>query len=444
MGHSGAYLDAEWLANKLLGRFFTEERPLCGDPELPNMEKKEESPLYVYGGIVVPNIEEKEIRPLYIEPELPNLNKTFEMSPNYPELLSDSPQSPETIGASKTLTIRFPQDEPEPLDPARPISPGERAKWHSLNDLYMIIHDWTAPRIPDVRTYRKDARKSLREGRSENQEDSERLPFFYRNWSLHISRKTTTLELTLQLALIFWRWGWSEPTTDDLASLRRFIKDFLRFPQEYASAIEEVPSYFFERWVLPEDPRSFRAYARRMVKACYAQTVGEIGHSFEKEEEFAANAKHYGKGRNQLNPDSDSVSVRQLASQAITHRRRIYEAIKDGRLQATKGRISTRIERESARQFTLNSEQQREIRRRRSQLENMGMSDDAIRKSIWRFLYAKQQPEIRQLRSQLEDLGMSRDAIRQRINRFRKDAYDGTAVLRHLQWLIEKKKGQKK
>lgn len=376
MGHSGAYLDAKWLANKLLGWFFGEGRPL------------------------------------YIEPDLPNMKKRFEMSsPYYPELpLSDSLQSPEIIGASKTLTIRFPQDEPGSLDLLRPVSPGERAKWHFLNDLYLNIHDWTAPRIPNVRTFRKDARKSLREGSSANQEESERLPFFYRNWSLHISKETTPPELTLQLAIIFWRWGWSEPTNDDLASFRRFLKRLVRYPQEFASAIEDALSYVVSQWVMPEESRSFRAYARRMVIACYAQSIGEIGDSFEDEEVSSARAKYSGKGKKQLTPDSDSVSVRQLASQSITHRRRIYEAIKDGRLQATKGRISTRIEQESATQFILKSEQQREIRRRRSQLENMAMSDDAIRKSIYRHC---------------------------------KDRSNLDAVLQHLQSLVEKRSRKK-
>lgn len=195
--------------------------------------------------------------------------------------------------------------------------------------------------------------------------------------------KTAPLELTLQLAIIFWRWGWSEPTTDDLAPFNSFLVSLFPYPRKYLSALEEAPSYLIGQWVMPEDPRSFRSYAKDMAFTLFAQGMGEKSDSFEEVEIAEAKAKKSGKMMHRASSKAGYVSVSALRRKSGVGRRQIYQAIKDRKLKAKKFGISTIVEASSAETFTHESKQRDSIRTSKARLQAMGMSKEAIRKSIY-------------------------------------------------------------
>ena len=393
MGHSEGFLDAQWLAGKILSWMFANAPVPQGEFSLIGTgEQIEVVSLLTSGPRPGVNVERSQW------PEsTPKDENTLRSAP---ASFMDSPQSQEMC---KTLTICLKKGMEKNLalsEALRTASPGERARLEMLYAKWIVVHTWSTPRIPSPNTWRRGARKTIRDGREQDQDDrippkelddKVRTPFFYRNCALHISRETTQEELTFQLAVIFSRWGLIELTTEDLETFVSYLCHFWRRPEEFRGAAEGAVGFIFTNWVIPHHPFDFRRYARQTAWACYAKGARSSKRDAEPrsarfEEESAAEerAERHRKGKGSAPLRNDYISISELARVSKTDPRRIYESIKAGRLKATKRGMSLRIEKSSAYQFIQKALPKHQIHDLVCKLENAGKKKEAIRKQIYR------------------------------------------------------------
>jgi hypothetical protein len=209
---------------------------------------------------------------------------------------------------------------------------------------------------------------------------------------LLVNKETSKEELTLQLIIILSRWGLLEVNEDDRKIFLSYLCSMWRKPDIYVAAAEEALARLFTNWVLPQDWKDFRRYAKQTVWAHYAKgargpTRGGVSPAWARCStndwaESVNERKRRGKGGSVIS--SGHLSVPQLAWAAQMDPRRIYEAIKAGDLPAARQGPSLRIDRESATRYLLEAKQRREIAELREQIYNMGVGKDAVRKKIYR------------------------------------------------------------
>ena len=233
-------------------------------------------------------------------------------------------------------------------------------------------------------------------------------PFLARHRELYVGGGEEPIELTLQLFLIFCQWRWGEPAEDD----RRALVEYLcrlgwRKPGEFTAAAEEVVGRLLTNWVMPQQALDFRRYARQTMWALYAQgarapAIEERRQSRRRQrtEDWAeVQAEKAKRGKKRRSTGVSFSSVGELSARSMVNRRRIYEAIKDKKLAATKVGRRLQFKEDDAQEFCRNA------------LVKRG---------------------IRALGHQLQELGLGRDAMRQRIYRLRRDGVSNQEILRRL------------
>lgn len=389
MGHSNEFLDAQWLAGKILSWIFGGVPVPHGELSLLGTHEQVEVVSLLTSGLPPRANAERSQGP----DSTPNDEKTLRGTPRS---FKNPPQFQEV---RKSLTISFKKGMDKNLalsDALRTASPGERARLEMLYAHWVLVHGWSIPRIPSPNTWRRGARKAIHDGIKQDcddrippkeLDDEARPPIFYRNCALHIARETTQEELTLQLAIIFSRWGLMELTTEDREAFVSYLCHFWRRPEKFRAAAEEAVGYMFSNWVIPHEPGDFARYARQTVWACYAkgartQQASDVNAAPDHKWQEGQPTKR--KQRSGAERHIRYISIPHLEPLARVDRRRIYEAIKAGRLKATKRGMSLRIEMDSAHQFIQKALQKHQIHDLVRKLENAGKKKEAIRKQVYR------------------------------------------------------------
>ncbi|HKS73833.1 MAG TPA: hypothetical protein VJQ82_11605 [Terriglobales bacterium] len=379
MGHSLAFLDAEWLAREILGWLIEEQALPEGYLSLPNTQRQLEVTVYPLNwGLTEPS------------------------------------QRRCAAQGGRTVTIRMiPNDETRGTAAkySSSLSPGARAARAFLNEYSITVHDWVSERIPKPKTYRIAIRKSLGRGKERSNDNDGREPFFYRRWDLYVSAKTPFRLLSLQLAVVFTHWKILDITAEDLDEFRHFCISLFRKPEKFEQAAEEALSYIFSNWVMPQDPEDFTRYVKQAVWALYNKGAGSIGSPTGGSREGSwgrSNGNRKGEDRRSYAPKRRTrkhpgfVSISELQAWSQTREQRIHEAINAGTLKAQKFGKSRFVTIESATAYVLRAQIKRKIREKRAELEDLGMSKDAVGKSIQR--HCKDRTDFDAVLQHLQDL----------------------------------------
>jgi hypothetical protein len=263
-----------------------------------------------------------------------------------------------------------------------------RAMLHE--DRILRVSQSLRSRFDRPQTVRRVMRTLLRQARELKTEEP--CPWPAQNQILLVSRETSEEEITLQLVVVLSRWGFLELNEDDRNAFIKYLCNLQRSPKTFAYAAEEAVSLLLTNWVLPQDWEDFKRYAKQTLWAFYAKgarapatgrpSPGNARRTTEAWAELANERKRRGTGRRSLG--SGEVSVTELARSSYTDPRRIYEAIKAGKIKAVKAGQSLCIERKSADEFMLQARQRQEIILLRKRLSSMGVNKDALRKQLYR------------------------------------------------------------
>jgi len=147
-----------------------------------------------------------------------------------------------------------------------------------------------------------------------------------------------------------------------------YLRQTQRVPEKFDHAAEEALSDLFTRWVLPQEPKDFWRYAKRTVWDRY---IG--GYSPARSRTI-----------NRATMDELHLRISEVARLSHMDLRRIYEAIKGGKLAAQKIGMSLRVEKSSAEKFISEALQKQHLKALRIQLEEMGERKNTIRKRVYR------------------------------------------------------------
>jgi len=243
-------------------------------------------------------------------------------------------------------------------------------------------------RLEKPNTARRVIRELLREARELNPEEP--CPVLARHQWLLVSRETSSEEIALELVVILSRWGFLEPNEEDGKAFLRWLCGLWRQPNTFVKAADEALSLLFTNWVLPQDSKDFRRYAKQTMWGLFRKGASVPNyHSIstransETMERAEQQAERLRRGKAHRNP-ARFLSIPDLASLCHEDPRRVYEKIKKGSLRAVKIGSVLRIEREMAKEFVLQIGQKQKIFELRKQLSSMGINRDAIRKQIYR------------------------------------------------------------
>ena len=329
MGHSEGFLDAQWLAQKILEWKLGEKSPPV-DAEFCLVGTRDRVAL-VSGGI------------MYF-----------------------------TSAAEDELERR---EQPS-------ASPGERAKWQMLHarNIQISLQDFPGV-LPSPLSWRRAARKGIRSVAESGFLDAAQPPFFWQNWVLPIDEKTTPEELTLQLVCIFYHWKKLEMTTEDLDVFARFLSRVARAQKGFA---REAVNYVLMNWVLPEKSTDFRAYGAGVVWGCFRQAHRLLGSDLDSEERKLAARERSGTVQRDGRKDCGDRKVLELAVLSRTDPRRIYEQINAGELKTTKPGRCLKVETDSARKFIRKAQEKWRRQEVMRELEGVGKKRDSIRKRVYR------------------------------------------------------------
>jgi hypothetical protein len=251
---------------------------------------------------------------------------------------------------------------------------------YDFDNRLKILSKVRGPRFEAPQRLRRAMRKALSSAKAPNGDEASRQLASF-SW-LRVDRQTTPEEFMLQLVIVFSRWGFGQITEQDKTVFLRYLRETQREPDRFADAAEEALSWLFTNWLLPQDPRDFRRYAKQTVWALHRK------------------GRHYGSQvltlsrspshscRAQLGPrrhgDSNYVPISRLACISKRDPRRIYEAVLAHELHAVKLGSSLWIEESSAQRFVNESLQRHAIQELRAELVKMGKSRAAIRKRVYR------------------------------------------------------------
>lgn len=242
---------------------------------------------------------------------------------------------------------------------------------------------------------RRAARKMLRAAR--DLRAGEPCPALAEFLPILVNRKASSEDVTLQIVIVLSQWGLVEISEEDRKAFVKYLCGMFRKPEKFASAAEEAISYLFTNWVMPQDWRDLRRYARKTVWACYIKGARGCGQARPRagnasphwrEDWPESQADRSTRGKRRPLTSSNHLSAARLAVISQVDPRRIYDAIRTKKLPAVKIGQSLRIENTSAQRFLLQVKQKRDIFGLKSQLARMGKGREAIRKQIYRLRVA--------------------------------------------------------
>jgi hypothetical protein len=247
-------------------------------------------------------------------------------------------------------------------------------------DRVLRVDQLTRGSLDKPRKLRMGVRKALQHAR-----DPKRLepcPTAAQYRFVVVDRRTSKEELTLQLLIVLSQWdlpGFNQDLNqEDVRTLINYLCGLFRHPRTFVEAAKKALSQLATNWVWPSNWRSFRAYASAIVWVHYAKEKFSAIDLAEAEIEQAK------RGKRRRRTHATHFSVPELARAAGVDLRRIYEAIKAGKLPAKKIGQSLRIDNETANQFIVEAGQQRKIDGLRKRLRELGQNKEAVRKRLYR------------------------------------------------------------
>ena len=347
MGHSDAWRDTEWLAEQILTWLFAEERP---------SETIHFSLLGSHQGVTLL------VGPL------------------------GSGKGDRSLAFTFSVTQGYGAHDSGPSDSASVLQ-----RMLHADRYLMVLQRVNGARFQKPQTLRGPTRKML--ASAKELKEGQACPTLAQHLPLLVGKHTTAEDLTLQLVVVFSQWGLVEITEDDFQAFVKYLSSMWTYPDKFVHAAEEAISFIFLRWVLPEDWRAFKLYARKIVWVRYVQAVralAETMHSssrgaFRPREDWAEQkVERTKRGQKAAETPRDHISVSELASISKVFQQRIYETIKANKLKAVKMGMSLRLEASAATEFYNQARQKREIQNLKDQLLAGGITKEALRKRIYR------------------------------------------------------------
>jgi hypothetical protein len=264
-----------------------------------------------------------------------------------------------------------------------------RAMLHE--DRILKVRQRTRGLLEKPRIFRRAVRNMLQQARE--LQVLQPCPILAQNQFALVDRYTSKEELTVQLVVVLSRWGLLQFKAEDMKSLLNYLRHLWRYPQTFVSAAEEALSLVIMNFAMPNNPRSFEAYARKIVWAEYAK--GAWGQSKERSSSVRKNnlsafdlaemeAERLKAGKRRQRMHARYLCVPELARASGVDPRRVYEAIKGGNLRAVKIGQSLCVDSETAGQFVIQADQKRKISMLKRKLSDLGKSKAAVRKWTYR------------------------------------------------------------
>lgn len=348
MGHSDAFLDSRWLAERILDWMFEKDRPT--ETNYFSFVRTREEIALLVGPVGGQSDSDRNLALTFMTRQR---NRS-----SYPVVSDPNSLLREMLHRDRVLLV-LPQKNREKLQSAQ------------------TLRRVTKQLLPIARDLK----------------ESEPCPAPVGYLPLIVDRGTPPEDLTLQLVVTLSQWGLISITEEDRREFVRYLSQIFRRPQRFVPAAEEALSYIFSNWVFPEHWQGFRSYARPAVWACFVQGGRVMTNStevlsqggFRPSEDWAEEQEERSKrGKHSRGPSREHISVFELERATGISRQRLYEAIKSKKLVAVKIGTSLRIETTVAKEFLLRSKQRREIQTFRSRLLDLGITSDAVRKRIYR------------------------------------------------------------
>jgi hypothetical protein len=251
-----------------------------------------------------------------------------------------------------------------------------------------------ASRLQYPKTWRRATRPMLRIARHFQSGKNPALPFLARNRELYIEEKTPEDDVTIQLLTINHQWGLAEFTEIDQQRLIRYLCSLWDKPGIFVVAAETAIPTILANWVIPQHANDFRRYAKQTVWAYYAKDervplirrpLEEPSENLPSEEwaDIKSEAEKAGQPIKSRVPAQDFTVVA-LAQMAAMDPRRVYEAIRVGKLHAKKVGARLRVSKQDAREFCLRSLGKRTVRESARELVQAGKGQEATRKLVYR------------------------------------------------------------